>query len=463
MICFPNAKINLGLNVVSKRPDGYHNIETIFYPIPVKDALEIVASDQPSFTGTGIPVDAPQEKNLVIKALNALKTRYEIPPLEIHLLKAIPFGAGLGGGSTDAAFMLKLVNDFCGLDIHPDELEAIASTIGADCPFFIRNTPVFATGTGNQFEPVDLSLKDYYLCLVKPDVAVSTPEAYSMVTPATPETSLKEIIRLPVSEWKERMVNDFERSVFPKHPVIERIKDLIRGRRLICRHVRLRIVRVRFVRKTNPFQGTIPVQRLFSMGRTIIMNQIETFFDTMAERWDAVCVHDPGKIRTILDRTNLRQNARILDVGCGTGILESYLLPYEPRQIVAIDIAGQMIEKARVKYPDHPLIEFLQEDAMSYEGKGFDYIILYSAYPHFMRPERLIEHMSDLLVPGGKLVICHSESKEKINTHHHRHADRLSLPLPPAREVAALMEPYLLPLVVEDTEQLYIVCGKRLS
>ena len=460
MICFPNAKINLGLNVVSKRPDGYHNIETIFYPIPVKDALEIVASDQPSFTGTGIPVDAPQEKNLVIKALNALKTRYEIPPLEIHLLKAIPFGAGLGGGSTDAAFMLKLVNDFCGLDIHPDELEAIASTIGADCPFFIRNTPVFATGTGNQFEPVDLSLKDYYLCLVKPDVAVSTPEAYSMVTPATPETSLKEIIRLPVSEWKERMVNDFERSVSR-----DRADQgyLIRGRRLICRHVRLRIVRVRFVRKTNPFQGTIPVQRLFSMGRTIIMNQIETFFDTMAERWDAVCVHDPGKIRTILDRTNLRQNARILDVGCGTGILESYLLPYEPRQIVAIDIAGQMIEKARVKYPDHPLIEFLQEDAMSYEGKGFDYIILYSAYPHFMRPERLIEHMSDLLVPGGKLVICHSESKEKINTHHHRHADRLSLPLPPAREVAALMEPYLLPLVVEDTEQLYIVCGKRLS
>ena len=147
----------------------------------------------------------------------------------------------------------------------------------------------------------------------------------------------------------------------------------------------------------------------------------------------------------------------------GTGILESYLLPYEPRQIVAIDIAGQMIEKARMKYPDHPLIEFLQEDAMSYEGKGFDYIILYSAYPHFMRPERLIEHMSGLLAPGGKLVICHSESKEKINTHHHRHADRLSLPLPPAREVAALMEPYLLPLVVEDTEQLYIVCGKCLS
>ena len=144
------------------------------------------------------------------------------------------------------------------------------------------------------------------------------------------------------------------------------------------------------------------------------MNQIETFFDTMAERWDAVCVHDPGKIRTILDRTNLRQNARILDVGCGTGILESYLLPYEPRQIVAIDIAGQMIEKARMKYPDHPLIEFLQEDAMSYEGKGFDYIILYSAYPHFMRPERLIEHMSGLLAPGGKYQYAPPSARRSI-------------------------------------------------
>lgn len=227
MICFPNAKINLGLNVVSKRPDGYHNIETIFYPIPVKDALEVVATDQQSFTQTGIPVDAPQEKNLVIKALSLLKTRYEIPPLEIHLLKAIPFGAGLGGGSADAAFMLKLVNDFHELNIHADELETLASSIGADCPFFIRNTPVFASGIGNIFEPVQLSLKGYHLCLVKPDVAVSTPEAYSRVKPATPETSLKDIIRHPVNEWKDCMVNDFERSVFPKHPLIREIKDTL--------------------------------------------------------------------------------------------------------------------------------------------------------------------------------------------------------------------------------------------
>lgn len=212
MISFPNAKINLGLNVVSKRPDGYHNIETIFYPIPVKDALEIVRADTFSFTQTGIPVDVPIEKNLVVKALNLLKSRYKIPELEVHLLKAIPFGAGLGGGSADAAFMLKLLNDYCGLHILEDSLEELASSIGADCPFFIRNTPVFASGTGNIFETVELSLADYHLCLVKPDVAVSTPEAYSMVTPAAPAISLKEIIRRPVGEWKELMINDFEKA-----------------------------------------------------------------------------------------------------------------------------------------------------------------------------------------------------------------------------------------------------------
>lgn len=227
MICFPNAKINLGLNVVNKRPDGYHNIETVFYPIPVKDALEIVSAEELSFTQTGIQVDAPMEKNLVIKALNLLKTQYDIPALEVHLLKAIPFGAGLGGGSADAAFMLKLLNDFCQLNIQPEELEKLAATIGADCPFFIRNTPVFATGTGNIFEPVELSLKDYHLCLVKPDVAVSTPEAYSLVTPAAPALSLKEIINRPVSEWKKLMTNDFEQSVFTKHPVIGQIKETL--------------------------------------------------------------------------------------------------------------------------------------------------------------------------------------------------------------------------------------------
>ncbi len=225
MICFPNAKLNLGLNIVGKRPDGYHDIETVFYPIPVKDALEVVHADTFSFTQSGIPVDAPAEKNLVMKALNLLRQYHEIPPLAVCLLKAVPFGAGLGGGSADAAFMLKLVNDFCSLGLAPERLEELAASLGADCPFFIRNVPVFATGIGNQFEPVALSLKGYHLCLVKPDVAVSTAEAYALVKPARPAVSLKSIIRKPVAEWRETMVNDFEASVFPKYPVIRQIKE----------------------------------------------------------------------------------------------------------------------------------------------------------------------------------------------------------------------------------------------
>lgn len=227
MICFPNAKINLGLNIVSKRPDGYHNIETIFYPIPVKDALEIVKADTTTFNPSGIPVDGPPEKNLVMKALNLLKARYTLPELEVHLMKAIPFGAGLGGGSADAAFMLKLVNNFCSLSITNNALEEMASQIGADCAFFIRNNPVFASGIGNVFEPVALSLEGYYLCLVKPDVWVSTPQAYAMVKPSQPEVSLKEIASLPVDKWNGMMVNDFETSVFTQHPVIGEIKDAL--------------------------------------------------------------------------------------------------------------------------------------------------------------------------------------------------------------------------------------------
>lgn len=225
MICFPNAKVNLGLNVTEKRPDGYHNIETVFYPIPLRDALEVVEADDFSFSQTGIRIEGEQENNLVIKALNLMKSRFQINPLEIHLLKAIPFGAGLGGGSADAAFMLKLLNDFFKLGLSDDELEGLAAFIGADCPFFIRNKPVFASGTGNVFTPVDLSLKGNFLCLVKPDIAVSTPEAYSLVKPAKPECSIKEIVKKPLDEWRYLLVNDFEKSVFARYPEIQRIKD----------------------------------------------------------------------------------------------------------------------------------------------------------------------------------------------------------------------------------------------
>ncbi|MDF9830747.1 4-(cytidine 5'-diphospho)-2-C-methyl-D-erythritol kinase [Parabacteroides sp. PF5-6] len=226
MLSFPNAKINLGLNVVSKRPDGYHDIETIFYPIPVKDALEIVfCGEKDVFHSEGIPVEAAPADNLVMRALRLLREQYEIPPLEIYLMKGIPFGAGLGGGSSDAAFMLKLVNTLCALHIPDERLEELAASIGADCPFFIRNTPVFAGGIGNIFSPVSLSLKGYHLCLVKPNIMVSTPEAYAQVTPQAPSISLKEIIRMPVSQWREWMVNDFEASVFSRYPLIGEIKD----------------------------------------------------------------------------------------------------------------------------------------------------------------------------------------------------------------------------------------------
>ncbi len=225
MICFPNAKINLGLNVVSKRPDGYHNIETIFYPVPLKDALEVVEADSFSFSQTGIPIDSPIDNNLVVKAFKLMKSHYDLPSLEVHLLKAIPFGAGLGGGSSDAAYMLKLLNDFCKLNLSTEKLEEMASILGADCPFFIRNVPVMASGIGNIFESISFSLKGYYLSIVKPDIMVSTPEAYSMVTPQSPSISLRDIVSLPVMEWKKVMLNDFEPSVFTKYPIIAEIKE----------------------------------------------------------------------------------------------------------------------------------------------------------------------------------------------------------------------------------------------
>lgn len=229
MIKFPNAKINLGLNIVSKRPDGYHDLETIFYPIGIKDALEIV----PSQTGgdklhiSGIQVDGPAENNLVMKALRLIKRQYMIPDLDIYLLKKIPFGAGLGGGSADAAIMLLMLNELFSLNIPEDKLLTMASGLGADCAFFIKNKPVFASGIGNVFEDTDISLQGYHCVLVKPDIHVSTPEAYSLVKPGLPDIPLKDVIRRPIEEWQQLLVNDFEPSVFAKYPKIEKIKEQI--------------------------------------------------------------------------------------------------------------------------------------------------------------------------------------------------------------------------------------------
>ncbi|MDR3269131.1 MAG: 4-(cytidine 5'-diphospho)-2-C-methyl-D-erythritol kinase [Tannerella sp.] len=225
MICFPNAKINLGLHITGKRADGYHDIETLFYPIPLKDALEVVPAPVVSFQSSGIPLNATPEDNLVRKAYRLLNDKYPLPPSAMYLRKQIPFGAGLGGGSADAAFTLKLLNTYAGLHLSDRELETLAATLGADCSFFIRNRPVIASGIGTVFEPVDLSLKGYTLCLVKPEASVSTKEAYAAVKSALPARPLKEIAAMPVSEWKHHMVNDFEPNVFRKYPVIREIKE----------------------------------------------------------------------------------------------------------------------------------------------------------------------------------------------------------------------------------------------
>jgi 4-diphosphocytidyl-2-C-methyl-D-erythritol kinase len=227
MICFPNAKINLGLNIISKRPDGYHNIETVFFPVRLYDALEIVpaANGITTFTQTGIPLTGDPEENLALKAYRLLQKQYAIPEVDIYLQKNIPFGAGLGGGSADAAFMLKLLNDFAELHLPDNQLEEYASQLGADCAFFIQNRPVFAEGIGTVFTPVSVPIKRYFVIIVKPDIHVSTQEAYAGITPQPPKESIRDIIGCPVETWKDRLVNDFEDSVFARFPEINTIKQ----------------------------------------------------------------------------------------------------------------------------------------------------------------------------------------------------------------------------------------------
>ena len=229
MITYPNAKINLGLNVVEKRPDGYHNLETVFYPINLQDALEVTrltgCDDSYRLHVTGANLDGSPEDNLVVKAYRLLNERHHLPPIDIHLHKHIPTEAGLGGGSSDCAFMIKMLNKKFNLDLSNAEMEAYASRLGADCPFFIQNRPVLATGTGNVFQPIELSLRGYHIVLIKPDISVSTREAYANIRPHRPETALRELIARPITEWKDCLKNDFEESVFCNHPEIAAIKD----------------------------------------------------------------------------------------------------------------------------------------------------------------------------------------------------------------------------------------------
>lgn len=231
MITFPNAKINLGLSVTEKRPDGYHNLETVFYPVAIEDALEIQRCPKSSkkfiLHQHGMQIAGNPEENLVVKAYLLLDNEYHLPSTEIHLYKHIPSGAGLGGGSADAAFMLKLLNKYYQLQLSDESLEKYAAILGADCAFFIKNKPTFAGGIGNLFSPIALSLKDYQIVIIKPDVFVSTREAFANIHPHHPRYSIREVLQRPVNEWKELLTNDFEASVFPQYPIIKNIKELL--------------------------------------------------------------------------------------------------------------------------------------------------------------------------------------------------------------------------------------------
>jgi len=224
MLIFPNAKINIGLNITERRADGYHNLETIFYPLGIKDALEIVAADELSFESSGLEIPGRAEDNLCVKGYHLLKKDFNVPPVKIHLHKHIPIGAGLGGGSADAAFFIRLMNQKFGLGLSDDRMMDYARQLGADCAFFIKNEPVFAFEKGDEFEPIKLDLSKYHITLVMPPVHVSTAEAYRGVKPAPVEYSLMEMVREPVTQWKKFIKNDFEVSVFRDHPEIRGVK-----------------------------------------------------------------------------------------------------------------------------------------------------------------------------------------------------------------------------------------------
>lgn len=225
MIYFPHCKINIGLQITNKRSDGFHDIETIFYPVAIQDALEFVEAREFQFTLSGIDIEGDDNDNLVVKAYNLLKSEYKLPPLHIHLHKHIPSGAGLGGGSSDAAFMLSELNEHFDLKIKMRKLMEYALQLGSDCPFFINPVPSLAKGRGEILEEIEINLSDMFLAVIKPPIHISTAEAYKNIVPKIPEISLAELIKEPIEKWKNTVHNQFEDYAFSKYPEIQNIKD----------------------------------------------------------------------------------------------------------------------------------------------------------------------------------------------------------------------------------------------
>lgn len=222
------AKINLGLNIVKRRPDGYHDLQTVFYPVPIFDDIEILADTtltDVALVMEGQPVEGAVEDNLVVKAYRLLASLYELPPVKICLNKRIPMQAGMGGGSADATFTLRLLNDMFSLHMDAEQMTGLAAQLGADCPFFVEARPAYAEGIGERLSPIELDLGNYRMAIVKPPVAVSTREAFAHVQVGFPEINCRDVVALPMEEWRGLLKNDFEESIFPQHPIIGEAKE----------------------------------------------------------------------------------------------------------------------------------------------------------------------------------------------------------------------------------------------
>lgn len=235
MLCFPNAKINLGLNITEKRSDGFHNIKTVFYPIGWNDALEIILVNQEEVDSglkqefnihlSGLKIQGELKDNLLYKAYYLIKAITPVPPIEVYLHKNLPMGAGLGGGSADAAFFINLLNEQLNLNLSEDVRLNVARQLGSDCAFFIKNKPVYATQKGDVFSPISVDLSNYFIVVVYPNVHSNTKEAYSLVKPKQPDVSIPDVLKLPIEQWKDLLKNDFELSIFSKYPIVQDVKE----------------------------------------------------------------------------------------------------------------------------------------------------------------------------------------------------------------------------------------------
>jgi 4-diphosphocytidyl-2-C-methyl-D-erythritol kinase len=225
MVTFPNAKINLGLYITAKRPDGFHELESCFYPVEWTDALEILEAPELKFESSGIEIPGNAADNLCLKAYHLLAKDYDLPPVYIHLHKVVPIGAGMGGGSADAAFTIRMLNENFSLGLSVGQMQQYSRQLGSDCAFFIENKPVIAYGKGDEFRPLEVPKLNGYIVIVYPQIHISTKEAYAGVKPAALRLSLNELILSGMENWKDNLKNDFEDSLFPSYPVLPVIKN----------------------------------------------------------------------------------------------------------------------------------------------------------------------------------------------------------------------------------------------